>query len=1159
MATRTLKEQTATVKPLAAHDPLWFKDAVIYQLHVRAFCDANGDGIGDFEGLTEKLDYIKDLGVTAIWLLPFFLSPLRDDGYDIADYTRINPAYGTLRDFKTFLREARDRDLRVITELVMNHTSDQHEWFQKSRRAKPGDKWRDFYVWSDTDERYRETRVIFQDFERSNWTWDPVANAFFWHRFYHHQPDLNFDNPAVHEAMFDVIDFWLDMGVDAVRLDAVPYLYEREGTNCENLPETHDFLKKLRRHVEEKYDDKMLLAEANQWPEDAAAYFGKGDECQMNFHFPLMPRLFLAVEREDRFPIIDILEQTPQIPDNCQWGIFLRNHDELTLEMVTDEERYYMYHAYADDPQARINLGIRRRLSPLLRDNRRKMELMNALLMSLPGTPIIYYGDEIRMGDNIFLGDRNGVRTPMQWNDDRNAGFSRANPQRLYLPVVIDAPFHYASRNVDVEQSRPHSMLWWMRRVISLRRQHAAFGRGTIEFLAPENAKVLAYLRQFEGETLLIVANLSRYSQCAELDLSRFRGQTPVELFGQTRFPAIGELPYFLTLGPHSFYWFRLEWSGEQAEPLTVDLKTCSISKRWDALFEGKPLVRFEAALPAFLRRHRWFAGKARPIQRTKLVDVLTVHDVPEITTKMKRAAQTPAGGMAATRMLIVRVEYVEGDPETYLLPVLFAQGEQEKNILGDRPGAGIMSIARSDDGEGATLCDTTHEVEFWLLLYDAIARGRTISGRHGTVEPHRTHAFSRLEQGPQAPQAGTDGKPPPKARAARSTPVVLDVSVHGGEQSNTSAVIGSRMIFKLYRKIGEGENPDLEIGRYLTEKTRLTCVPQVTGALEYHDQAGGRFTLAVLHEYVASQGDAWVYTLDELGRYLERIESELSSLPPADALPNGALLLELADQVPPTSAQDAIGPYLHSAELLGKRTAELHLALAAGESESFAPEPFTKLYQRGLYQSMRAHARKTLGLLGKRLKTLPDTTAELANRLLQKEKALVDRYRDLADSRVTAQRTRCHGDFHLGQVLFTGKDFVIIDFEGEPDRPIGERRIKRSPLRDVAGMIRSFHYASHAAIRSLHHKALYPSVNGDGIAPWLNVWYVWSAASYLKGYLAEASGGNVLPSDPKELEMLLNVYLLEKAVYELGYELNNRPDWVRIPLEGILHLLEPK
>lgn len=1126
--------QTTAIEPIAAQDPLWFKDAIIYQIHVRAYCDANGDGIGDFQGLTEKLDYIQSLGVTAIWLLPFFLSPLRDDGYDIADYGRINPAYGTLQDFQTFLREAHARDLRVITEMVMNHTSDQHEWFQKSRTAAPGSKWRDYYVWSDTDERYPDARIIFQDFERSNWTWDPVAEAYYWHRFYHHQPDLNFDNPEVHQAMFEAIDFWLDMGVDGVRLDAVPYLYERDGTNCENLPETHDFLRKLRAHVDAKYADKMLLAEANQWPEDAAEYFGDGTECHMNFHFPLMPRLFMAIEREDRFPILDILEQTPAIPDSCQWGIFLRNHDELTLEMVTDEERDYMYRAYADDPRARVNLGIRRRLAPLLRDNRRKIELMNGLLLSLPGTPVIYYGDEIRMGDNIYLGDRDGVRTPMQWNVDRNAGFSRANPQRLFLPVVIDAPYHYASRNVEVEQSSPHSMLWWMRRVVGLRKQHSAFGRGTIELLTPENGKVLAYLRQHEGETLLVVANLSRYAQCVELDLSRFRGQIPVELFGGARFPPVGELPYFLTLGPYAFYWFRLEWSTAEAIAQEVEIPVCTIGGDWDSLFEGKPLQKLCAALPAYLQRHRWFAGKARPMLRTKLLDVLSMEDLPAAAPADQRIGHAATPSIAETRLLLVSVDYVEGEPETYVLPLLFAQGEQRENILGDRPGAGVITIKRTAGGEEATLCDTTHESGFWHALFDAIATGRTISGRHGVVSSVQTSAFEQL--------------------AADLTP---ETTVHGGEQSNTSAVLGRKLILKLFRRIGEGENPDLEIGRYLTEQTELACVPRVAGALEYRDRDGDVCTLTVLHEFVPNHGDAWVYTLDEIDRYLDRIESEQAGPPPQDALPAGATLLELTEQVPPDVVLDVIGPYFPAAELLGKRTAELHLALAVGSGKAFAPEPFTKLYQRSLYQSMRAQARKTLTLLKKNSHTLPDAAARLGERLLNQEAALLDRYGDIAEHRITALRTRCHGDFHLGQVLYTGKDFALIDFEGEPNRPIGERRIKSSPLRDVAGMIRSFHYASHAAIRASQRDSSMPATASDDVRAWLGVWYSWISAAYLRSYLADANQGTFLPKEHVELHTLLSGYLLEKAVYELGYELNHRPDWVAIPLEGILHLLE--
>ncbi|MFW5968098.1 MAG: maltose alpha-D-glucosyltransferase, partial [Persicimonas sp.] len=610
-------------------NPLWYKDAIIYELHVRAFHDSNGDGIGDFRGLTQKLDYLQDLGITAIWLLPFYPSPLRDDGYDIADYRQVHPDYGTLEDFKEFLDEAHARGLRVITELVVNHTSDQHPWFQRARRAEPGSPERDFYVWSDTPDKYSEARIIFQDFEHSNWAWDSVAQAYYWHRFYSHQPDLNFDNPQVRQAILDVLDYWLEMGVDGMRLDAVPYLFEREGTNCENLPETHAFLKDLRAHVDDNYDDRMLLAEANQWPEDAAAYFGDGDECHMNFHFPVMPRLYLALQQEDRFPIVDIMEQTPEIPDNAQWAIFLRNHDELTLEMVTDEERDFMYRAYAREARARVNLGIRRRLAPLLEKSRRRIELMNALLFALPGTPVIYYGDEIGMGDNIFLGDRNGVRTPMQWSGDRNAGFSRTNPQQLYLPVIIDPEYHYEAVNVEVQQSNPNSILWWTKRLLALRKRFKAFARGSTRFLRPDNRKVLVILREYEDEKLLVVANLSRFSQYCELDMSEFDGMVPVELFGRTLFPPIGDLPYFLTLGPHAVYWFSLEeheearqgWAIEEpAEPVHMHLEPV---RRTSDLFAGKTRHRVEGALADFLRRQRWFRSKGAYIRDVDLRDIV--------------------------------------------------------------------------------------------------------------------------------------------------------------------------------------------------------------------------------------------------------------------------------------------------------------------------------------------------------------------------------------------------------------------------------------------------------------------------------------------------------------------------------------------------------
>ncbi|MBW3539850.1 MAG: maltose alpha-D-glucosyltransferase [Planctomycetes bacterium] len=1123
---------TASATGAAAKTAGWYKDAIIYQFHVRAFKDSDGDGIGDFRGLTECLDYVQELGVTALWLMPFYPSPLRDDGYDISDYRNVNPIYGTLDDFQRFLDEAHRRDLRVITELVMNHTSDQHPWFQRARRAKRGDPARDFYVWSDDPHRYSLTRIIFQDFEPSNWSFDRVAEAYFWHRFYSHQPDLNFDNPEVREAMFDVLDFWLGMGVDGLRLDAVPYLYEREGTNCENLPETHAFLKDVRRHIDERYTDRMLLAEANMWPEDAAAYFGDGDECHMNFHFPLMPRLFMSVQREDRFPMLDILAQTPAVPGNCQWAIFLRNHDELTLEMVTDEERDYMYRTYAEDPQARINLGIRRRLAPLVKNNRRKIELLNALLLSLPGTPIIYYGDEIRMGDNIYLGDRNSVRTPMQWTPDRNAGFSVANPQKLFLPPIIDPEYHYATRNVETEHNSPHSLLWWMRYIIRLRKQHQVFGRGTLEFLTPENPKVLCYLREHDDELLLVVANLSRYAQFVELDLARFRGRQPREMFGQSRFPMIGELPYFLALGPHGFYWFMLEWpAGQDVRYDPEDLPAQRISGRWDAIFAGKALAGFQAALPAYLTKHRWFAGKARTIQNCSVQDVIDIGGDED---------ETPV------RLVLVRTSYTEGDPDVYMLPVAYATGDKAENILADRPASGIMAVelGDGDEPERGYLCDATREPDFWTRLLASVAEGRTAQGGRGELAGFRTSAF-----------------PGDIDFESLQTPVV-----HGGQQSNTSAVFGPAGIMKLYRRVAEGVNPDLEIGRFLTERAPEAPVPRIFGGIEYRAGREQPMTLALLTEYASNEGDAWVYTLDELDRFVEEVTSEWSDDTPDVAELVATPLLDLAQLEPPPAAQETIGPYLHAARLLGLRTAEMHLALASDQDDpAFRPEPFSSHYQRGLFQSMRTGAVQSLDLLRRQLPTLPAEWKAQAQRVLHSRENILGRFRQVLDLQMTSKRIRCHGDFHLGQVLYTGKDFVIIDFEGEPDRPLGERRIKRSPLRDLAGMIRSFHYASSAAVVGELPGSVaagVPTAENDGpggMSPlecWMTFWYRWTTAVYLRAWLDAQAGSGILPDSREELETLLDAYMLEKLLYELKYELGSRPDWVRIPLLGILQLV---
>src|SRR5947208_727828 len=664
-------------------DPVWYKDAIIYEVHVRSFYDSVDDGMGDFPGLTEKLDYIQDLGVTTIWILPFCPSPWKDDGYDISDYTSVHPAYGSLRDFEAFLHQAHRRRLRVISELVLNHSSDQHAWFQRSRRAKPGSHWRNFYVWSDTPEKYKEARIIFKDFEPSNWTYDPIAKAYYWHRFFAHQPDLNYDYPPVRKAMLQAMDFWLDMGVDGVRLDAVPYLFEREGTNCENLPETHQFLKELRQHVDGSYRNRMLLAEANQWPEDAVAYFGQGDECQMSFHFPLMPRLFMSIRMEDRFPIVDILAQTPPIPDTSQWALFLRNHDELTLEMVTDEERDYMYRAYTQDRLARLNLGIRRRLAPLLGNDRRRIELMNGLLFSLPGTPVLYYGDEIGMGDNIFLGDRNGVRTPMQWSADRNAGFSRANRQRLYLPVITDPEYHYETVNVEAQQGNPHSIYSWTKRLIALRKRHRAFGRGTLELLRPENRKVLAYVREYGSEKILCIANLSRFLQAVELDLSKWKGLVPVQLFSSNQMPVVGDNPYFLTMGPHAFYWFAMQpraapsIQSDGGQPARV-LPEVRVAGGWEAALVGGSKEALEAVLLGYIPQRRWFGGKARRIKTATITDVVSV-----------------PGAEGNSYLTSVVIGYAEGDPDTYMLPVAYANAAEAPHILERWPTSAVAWIRK--------------------------------------------------------------------------------------------------------------------------------------------------------------------------------------------------------------------------------------------------------------------------------------------------------------------------------------------------------------------------------------------------------------------------------------------------------------------------------
>ena len=1096
-------------KSLVEGDQHWYKRAVIYQAHVRAFRDSNGDGVGDFRGLTEKLDYIADLGADVLWILPFYPSPLRDGGYDISDYTSINPAYGTLEDFERFVEEAHARNIRVMTELVLNHTSDQHPWFQRARRAEPGSNWRDYYVWTDDPSKYGETRIIFKDFETSNWTWDPVAKQYYWHRFYSHQPDLNWDNPEVEKEMLELFDFWLDTGVDGLRLDAIPYLYEREGTTCENLPETHAALKRVRAYLDEKYPGRALLAEANQWPEDAVAYFGDGDECHMAFHFPIMPRLYMSMETEDRFPLIDIIRQTPEIPASCQWITFLRNHDELTLEMVSDEERDYMYRAYASDPRARINLGIRRRLAPLLGNDIRKVKLLNGLLFSLNGTPVVYYGDEIGMGDNIYLGDRDGVRTPMQWSANRNAGFSDANPQQLYLPVNIDPEYRYEAVNVEAQQRNTSSLYWWMKRLISLRKRYDCFGIGDIEFLLPENGKVLAFLRRTEEEQILVVANLSRSVQFAELDLEEYEGRVPLEIFGRTRFPRIGRLPYLLTLGPYDFYWFDLS---KRSSPVHYDDVNAQVpiidcQSGWPALLSGADKQRIERALPEVLARRRWFGGKSRMVDMVEIVE--------QIPFEL-------GNGQLSLKVVMsfLDVHYENEGRERFVLPLAYAEGELARRLVEDHSWAALLRLRRPAHPE-ALLLEGVDLPEFRQALL------RAIDGTHGPLKGARTEA---------APHQWPEG----------------DADLLRAEQSNTSLVFDDQIVLKLFRKLEAGTNPDVEIGRFLT-KQGFEHTPKVLGSIEWSGK-GGETTVAMAQSFVPNQGDAWGVTLGEVGLAAEHLLNAPDEIPDVVLEAPVMRLARLSEH----QGRDLVGSYLPMVELLGQRTAEMHFALASEpDDRDFAPELFTAHYQRGLFQSMRSLTGRAFDNARRARGRLPEEAAKVVSRLLDAQASISSVFdRTLKGNTLSGARIRCHGDYHLGQVLFTGRDWIIIDFEGEPARTLSERRIKRSPLRDVAGMLRSFEYAYYAG---LEDQVARGNVERDSelfgaLERGLRLWLQAAQASYLGAYLTRAEGALFLPNQ-NGIPRLLEAYLMEKAVYELNYELNHRPQMVGIPARGILSL----
>lgn len=1109
-----------------AENAHWYKDAIIYELHVRSFFDSVGDGMGDFGGLTQKLDYLQDLGINAIWLLPFYPSPLKDDGYDIADYQNIHPQYGTLDSFQEFLNAAHHRGLKVITELVLNHTSDQHPWFQRARRSPVGSVERDFYVWSDTPDRYADVPIVFKDFEPSNWTYDSVAQAYFWHRFYSHQPDLNFDNPAVKQAIFPIVDFWLEMGVDGLRLDAVPYLFEREGTSCTGLPETHEFLRALRDHVDSRFSNRMLLAEANVWPEDAVTYFGGGKECHMAFNFPLMPRLFMALFREDRVPIIDILQQTPEIPESCQWALFLRNHDELTLEMVTEEERDAMYRAYARDSQARINVGIRRRLTPLLSNNRRRIELMNGLLFSLPGSPVIYYGDEIGMGDNIFLGDRNSVRTPMQWSSDRNAGFSRANPQKLFLPITIDPEYHYETVNVEAQQSNAHSLLWWTKRLIDIRKRTPAFSRGSLEFLLPSNRKVVAFLRQYEGQIVLVLANLSRFAQYVQLDLTAFEGYTPVELFGGERFPVIGKAPYFVPLGPHTFFWFEICASVPERQctlPARTVEDVCSVAVResWTEVAAREGDI-WEDLLTQFLECR--LVEDAVPFK----IDRVSVRDW------LLFAASDTA---SETLLLFIDIQQSANEPNQVVLPLRLAAESQAAERLATYPGSVLAWIDGNQKG----------------LLYDPL----TDPGFAGDVlqlfaNPRRVYSHKGKELVTRLEVNFDDAE----MSLVNTRPRFIEI-----EQFNVSAVFNDRLVLKLLTHVGEGLHPDVEIGKFLAGCGHPCSVARFRGSVELVGRRQLPMTLAILHDFVANDGDAWQYSLDMLSVFSERIVTGDPQVRPPECPDwhDPAAILTSQSDIVPGSPNELLEEYLKMIRGLAVHTAELHLALASdAQNPDFAAEPFTVGYQRSIYQAMRGAILNACDVLQTSIASLPESVMRQAESLLQLRQEMLQVLRRLVDQPLDAVRIRCHGDYHLGQVLVTGGDCVIIDFEGKSDLPLSERRIKRSPLRDVATMLRSLDYASRTALAGLASgRGRMPGTirteDLPRIIPWFRYWQRRVPGTFLATYLGHPGIGRLLPKSNDGVRILLDAFLIERCMVDVGHELADRPDWVSVALEAAL------
>lgn len=1105
-------QANTTAGALQQTRPYWYKDAIIYQVHVKSFFDSNDDGVGDFKGLTEKLDYIQSLGVNTIWLLPFYPSPMRDDGYDIGNYLDVASEYGTLDDFQQFVQQAHARGLRIITELVINHTSDQHPWFQRARKAPAGSAERDFYVWHDNDQKYADTRIIFTDTETSNWAWDPVAKAYYWHRFFSHQPDLNHNNPAVVDAVIEVMRFWLDMGVDGLRLDAIPYLCVREGTNNENLPETHEVIKRMRAVVDQHYQDKLFLAEANQWPEDVRDYFGDADECHMAYHFPLMPRMYMAVAQEDRHPIVEIMQQTPDIPESCQWAVFLRNHDELTLEMVTDKERDYMYKMYAADPRMRINVGIRRRLASLMENDTARLKLLNSLLLSMPGSPIVYYGDEIGMGDNIYLGDRNGVRTPMQWSPDRNAGFSRARPESLFFQPVRDPVFGYEAVNVEAQSANSSSLLNWMRRILMVRRHHAAFGRGALKFLYPGNRKILAFIREHEDDVILCVANLSRNAQPVELGLEEWHGRTPVEMLGRTTFPPIGHLPYLLTIAGHGFYWFELktdqampEWHEDHSLP--EDAPVLVLFDGWRSLFPAHTEATRQAlaaneqkrwlhqALPDFVSRQRWFRGQPEPIQQLRCVD----YHLAEDTQPLLALYQAEDCTALATQYVFMPLQqvYEQDEARMHLLHGHTVARCRHKDRMG------IVADALADP----LFCED--------LLQRFVRQDTLLLQQGGRLAFQPTAAFAKWQH---------------------RLPQVSESTIQFSNNSNGSSVsiFDEQLFFKTYRLTERGEHPELEMKRFLCERAEFAYVTPLLGYLAYQTADGEHCTLGLLQAYSTHQGDAWQYVLGYLERFLESCRNDYLQGEAHCALEHK--------------------PFLTMMATLGQRTADLHNALSCDDSRpDFAPEAFQPDALTMLQQSVQQQLQQALQSLSAQLSSLTPNAQIVATQLLQQRDQLFQWIEQLQPAHLVGPKMRYHGNYHLGRLLMVDNDYLITGFEGETTWPMAQRKAKHTPLKDVACMLHSLRFVACTALDDLAES------QPDGIEtlqPLIQQWLDACSDTYLTHYF---DGLAALFTDLSMTQAwpLLRVLQLERVAIELNYDLTHRLDKVHLTLQGLQSMLQ--